>query len=163
MWRVDRLEAGLASVSWVLTKWRAMGGWWSWEIETWNALLESSGQILWKLWKAERFYKVKVKCEVIEKTSQDVSEGWFQSFFFVSKSCMLFGQNLRGNVKYSFSEVIIQWSNHSVKYSFSEVLIQWSTHSVKYSFSEVLIQWSTRSVKYSFSGGLVQWSTHSVK
>ena len=41
---------------------------------------------------------------------------------------------------------------HSVKYSFSEVPIQWSTHSVKYS-----------SVKYSFSGVVIQWSNHSVK
>ena len=84
---------------------------------------------------------IQVKCEVIEKTSQDASEGWFQSFF-VSKCCMLHGQSHRGNdgtsthsVKYSFSEVLIQWSNILVMYSFCQVLIQWSIHSVKYTFS----------------------------
>ena len=56
---------------------------------------------------------------------------------------MLHGQSLSGKVKYSLSEVLIQWSTHSVTYSFNEVLIQWSSHSVKYSISEVFIQWST--------------------
>ena len=109
------------------------------------------------------FLTLQVKWEVIEKNSQDASDGRFQSYFSVSKCCMLYGQSLRGNVKYSFSEILFQWRTDSVKYSFREVLIQWSTHSVNYSFSEVLIQWSTHSVKYSFSEVLIQWSTHSVK
>ena len=71
------------------------------------------------------------------------------------------------SVKYSFSELLIQWctnqwSIHSVKSSFSEVLLRWSPRSVKYSFSEVLLQWSTHSVKYSFSEILIQWSIWTV-
>ena len=102
---------------------------------------------------------VQVNCEAIGKTSQDASDGWFQSFFFVSKCCMLHGQSLRWTVKYSFNEELIQWSTHSMKNSFNEILFEWSTHSVKYSFREVLIQWSNQKMKYSFSEKLVQLSS----
>ena len=58
-------------------------------------------------------------------------ERWVISKFFVSKWCILHRQSLRGNLKYSFNEVLIHWSTHSVKYSFREVFTQLSTQSVK--------------------------------
>ena len=52
---------------------------------------------------------IQVKCEVIETTSQDASDGWFQCFSFQSAACCLFraSEETRG-------EVLIQWSTHSV-------------------------------------------------
>ena len=81
-----------------------------------------------------------MKSEVNQKTLQDASDGWFQSYSLRSAACCM----VRASEQMGGGEVT---TTHSVKCSFSEVLIQWSTHLVKYSYSEVLIQWSTHSVK----------------
>ena len=94
------------------------------KIETSESLIITVNERIFE-WVEKQAYKIQVKCEVVEKTSQDASAEWFWNFSFQTWGA----------------------KTHSIKYSLSEVFIQWSTHPVKYSFSEVLIQWSTQLVK----------------
>ena len=56
-----------------------------------------------------------VKCEVNEKTSQYASDGWFQSSSLQSAACCMVrvSEDTWGG-KYTFSEVLLQWSNENI-------------------------------------------------
>ena len=88
--------------------------------------------------KLENGITIQVKCEVtVKKTSQDASDARYGVVFFSDLTA--YGLASTHQVKFSFSEVLIQWSTHTVKYSFSEVFNQWNPHLVNYSFIQVFI------------------------